>query len=39
MTPLMNDASMDPAEFVQDFIQRFAQDVQERSWTGWLRAS
>jgi LmbE family N-acetylglucosaminyl deacetylase len=30
MTPLIQDASLDPAEFVQQFIQRFADDVQER---------
>ena len=30
MTPLMNDASKSPADFVQEFIQRFAQDVAER---------
>ena len=30
MTPLMNDASLKPAEFVQGFVQRFALDVQER---------
>ena len=30
MTPLMNDASLDPAEFVSGFIQRFANDVKER---------
>ena len=30
MTPLMNDVSMRPAEFVEGFIQRFAQDVNER---------
>jgi LmbE family N-acetylglucosaminyl deacetylase len=30
MTPLMNDASLDPAEFVGGFIQRFANDVQQR---------
>ncbi len=30
MTPLMNDADKKPAEFVQEFIQRFAQDVNER---------
>jgi hypothetical protein len=30
MTPLMSDASIKPAEFVQEFIQRFAQDVKER---------
>lgn len=30
MSPLMSDASRDPAAFVQDFIQRFAQDVNER---------
>jgi len=30
MTRLMNDASITPAEFVQEFVQRFALDVQER---------
>ena len=30
MTPLMNDASKTSAEYVQEFIQRFAQDVKER---------
>ena len=30
MTPLMNDANLSPAEFVEQFIQRFATDVQER---------
>jgi hypothetical protein len=30
LTPLMNDASIKPAEFVQGFVQRFALDVQER---------
>lgn len=30
MTSLMNDASIKPAEFVQEFVQRFAQDVKER---------
>ena len=30
MTRLMNDASIKPAEFVQEFVQRFALDVQER---------
>jgi LmbE family N-acetylglucosaminyl deacetylase len=30
MTPLMNDAQKDPAQFTQEFIQRFAQDVGER---------
>lgn len=30
MTPLMNDAKMDPAEFAQEFIQRFAVDVKSR---------
>ncbi|MBE0669793.1 MAG: PIG-L family deacetylase [Anaerolineales bacterium] len=30
MTPLMNDAGRDPAQFAQEFIQRFAQDVNER---------
>jgi len=30
MTPLMNDASLKPADFAAQFIQRFAQDVQKR---------
>jgi len=30
MTPLVNDANIKPVEFVQGFIQRFAQDVKER---------
>jgi LmbE family N-acetylglucosaminyl deacetylase len=30
MTPLMNDANLNPAEFVSGFIQRFANDVQQR---------
>ena len=30
MTPLMNDAGKNPAEFAQEFIQRFAQDVNAR---------
>jgi LmbE family N-acetylglucosaminyl deacetylase len=30
MSPLMSDATKDPAAFAQDFIQRFAQDVNER---------
>jgi LmbE family N-acetylglucosaminyl deacetylase len=30
LTPLMNDASISPAEFVQGIIQRFTLDVQER---------
>jgi LmbE family N-acetylglucosaminyl deacetylase len=30
MTPLMNDASKDPVVFVNEFIQRFEQDVRER---------
>ena len=30
MTSLMNDAGRDPAQFAQEFIQRFAQDVNER---------
>ena len=30
MTPLMNDANLAPADFVDKFIQRFAMDVQER---------
>jgi LmbE family N-acetylglucosaminyl deacetylase len=30
MTPLMNDANLQPADFVGEFVQRFASDVQER---------
>jgi hypothetical protein len=30
MTPLMNDASLRPAEFVQGFVQRLSLDIQER---------
>lgn len=30
MTPLVNDTSLDPILFVQEFIQRFAQDVDSR---------
>ncbi len=30
MSPLVSDATKDPAVFAQDFIQRFAQDVNER---------
>jgi LmbE family N-acetylglucosaminyl deacetylase len=30
MTPLMNDTNMDPKKFVEGFIRRFADDVQER---------
>ena len=30
MTPLMNDANLVPAEFVGQFVQRFAADVQGR---------
>lgn len=30
MTPLMNDASLEPTAFVSGFIQRFANDVRER---------
>jgi hypothetical protein len=30
MSPLMSDATKDPAVFAQDFIQRFAQDVNDR---------
>jgi LmbE family N-acetylglucosaminyl deacetylase len=30
MSPLINDATKDPDTFAQDFIQRFAQDVNER---------
>ena len=30
MTPLMKDEALSPAKFVEQFIQRFATDVQER---------
>jgi LmbE family N-acetylglucosaminyl deacetylase len=30
MSPLMNDATKDPAAFAQDFIRHFAQDINER---------
>jgi LmbE family N-acetylglucosaminyl deacetylase len=30
MSPLMSDATKDPVVFAQDFIQRFAQDVNDR---------
>ena len=30
MTPLMTDAKLNPAEFVEQFIERFAMDVRER---------
>jgi LmbE family N-acetylglucosaminyl deacetylase len=30
MSPLMNDATKEPVVFAQDFIQRFAQDVNNR---------
>jgi hypothetical protein len=30
LTPLIKDASLTPAEFMGQFIQRFAEDVQER---------
>jgi len=30
MSPLMSDATKDPVAFAQDFIQRFAQDVNDR---------
>lgn len=30
MTPLMSDATQDPVVFAQDFIQRFAQDINDR---------
>src|SRR5258706_16347009 len=30
MTPLMSDVNLKPAEFVGQFIQRFAMDVKER---------
>jgi hypothetical protein len=30
MSPLMTNTTMDPAAFVKEFIQRFAQDVEDR---------
>lgn len=30
MTPLIRESNLDPADFVQEFIQRFAQDVDSR---------
>jgi hypothetical protein len=30
MTPLIIDADKKPLEFIQEFIQRFGQDVTER---------
>ncbi len=30
MTPLMNDASLTPAEFAQGFVERLSLDIQER---------
>jgi len=30
MTPLMNDAGRDPGDYIQEFIQHFAQDVSAR---------
>jgi hypothetical protein len=30
MTSLMDDESIDPVDFIQDFIKRFAQDVTGR---------
>jgi LmbE family N-acetylglucosaminyl deacetylase len=30
LTPLMDDVNLSPAEFVRQFVQRFATDVQER---------
>ncbi len=30
MTPLMNDANLEPADFVGQFVQRFAKDIQQR---------
>lgn len=30
MTPLMNDSNLNPKEYVEKFIRRFADDVQER---------
>jgi hypothetical protein len=30
MTPLIQDAQLDPAEFINTVIQRFAQEVADR---------
>jgi LmbE family N-acetylglucosaminyl deacetylase len=30
MTPLMNDSNLNPKEYVEKFIRRFADDIQER---------
>jgi hypothetical protein len=30
MTPLMSDVKKDPVDFIQEYIQRFAQDVAKR---------
>ncbi|HET9915167.1 MAG TPA: PIG-L family deacetylase [Anaerolineales bacterium] len=30
MTPLMNDASLEPAKFVEEFVQRFVNDINDR---------
>jgi LmbE family N-acetylglucosaminyl deacetylase len=30
MTPLINDASRNPSDFIREFIHRFAQDISER---------
>jgi len=30
MTPLMNSVNMKPVVYIQEFVQRFAQDVNER---------
>lgn len=30
LTPLMNDASLTPANFAQGFVQRMPQEIQER---------
>jgi hypothetical protein len=30
MTPLIQDTQKDPAEFINEVIQRFAQEVSER---------
>ena len=30
MTPLVNDPDIDPADFIQGFVQRFVRDIDER---------
>jgi len=30
MTPLVNDSEIDPADFIQGFVKRFAQDIDKR---------